>query len=204
VVVVKRTLLVIALTAMLGTMGLSSATAADATCTRGDVQALANAAASIARKHFNGLNGHSDPWPDCQFRLYDDNDDENSPDAPEIPHVFTDQDYILAGVLAFEFFEFLDPPDYGHAAAVAFIDTFQPRLFFGSVSTPDADLAEVPLSATPHKGGALPLGNAIIIHHYAIFAPGSLTPGTYKFRTEFSDSIFGDSTAYGVITIVHG
>lgn len=198
----RHVLMATALLASWAVLPAQPTAAAAALCTRGDVQAMANSAAAIARKHFNELPGHSEPWPDCQFRLYDDNDDETSPDAPEVPHVFTDRDFILAGVLAFEFRDVLDRPTYDRAAAIESIRSFVPRFYWGPSTSEDSELVEIPLEITPYKGGALPLGNAILVHHYAIFEPGELAPGTYHWRTDWTDPVFGDGTARGTVVIV--
>ncbi len=143
----------------------------------------------------------------CQFRIFDENDDFTdpfgNPDNPEIPHVFTDKDYILAGIALFEGYEFFDRPEYDRNAAIGFLNLVVDRFFFGTAATPDADLEEIALTQTNYRDFVVEaFGHIVATHKYHIFSPGALAPGEYKFRLEETFPSFPDFAARGVVVIL--
>jgi hypothetical protein len=167
-------------------------------CTKGDVAMLAVAGPHIAKAYFSGSRSRlAETWPRCQFRLYDDNDAEDAPDNPEIPHVFSVNDYFLAGLFLFD-----NRPVRERAAAIADFEQVVIRFYFGP-GNPGAKLREVPLKRVCCGYIVLPEfgGLNLWVHHYAIFEPGKLAPGTYRWRAVVND--FGEITiSHGAVTIV--
>jgi hypothetical protein len=173
---------------------------------------MADRSFQVARFHFNHpagsewLNNRADHiWEDCQFRFYDDNDDENSPDNPEVPHVFSTRDYVLGGILIFEFrkgpYVFIPGPKFDRAAAIAEMKTIKDRIFWGPTTASDDALNEIPVTIGPYHDGLLPLGPAVGNQRYIIFPPRSLAPGKYKWRWEQVDPLFGVGVYHGAVTI---
>lgn len=177
----------------------------DQRCTKGDVTALAKAGPHVAKAYFGGSHSrHAMTWPRCQFRLYDDNDTGPAPDNPEIPHVFTVNDYFLAGLFLFD-----NRPARERAAAIADFATVDIHFYFGPSHLSDAALPEIPLSRTccgyVVLAGPDPIpdfgGRNLWMHHYTIFKPGSLAAGTYRWRSVISDPT-ETSVYYGSVTIL--
>lgn len=174
-------------------------------CTKGDVTALAVAGPHVAKAYFGGSQSrHGQIWPRCQFRLYDDNDTGAGPDNPEIPHVFTVNDYFLAGIFLFD-----NRPVRERKAAIADFAKVGIRFYFGPSNLPDAELREVPLRRVccgyVVLAGPDPIpdfgGLNLWIHHYAIFEPGSLDAGTYRWRAVVDD-LSETTVDYGSVTIL--
>jgi hypothetical protein len=181
----------------------SPATAGTDRCTQGDVQGIAQAgfqgaSLNIGRGSTAGLGG---TWAECQFRLFDDNEDP--PDTPEIPHVFTDDDYILGGIYEFEDYGYLDRPDYDRAAAIEYVKSVVTTMYWGTADTPDANLAQIELSESPFRDTVF-AGFAHFVGHqrYHIFEPGDLEPGEYKWRLEHDDPVLGSFVARGSVIIL--
>jgi hypothetical protein len=202
--VVLRCVVAALLVAMSGLLAAPSTEAAapGQECTRGDAQAVAEAGPHFAKAFFEGSpSAAAETWARCQFRLYDDNDPLEDPDNPEIPHVFTVNDFFLAGIF---YFEGIDPGQH-RADAIASLDVAASRFYFGPSTTPDADLPQVPLTRTGYRDAVLPLfdGHNIWVHDYAIFEPGELAPGEYRWRAEVGFP--GDISVYfGAVTILVG
>jgi hypothetical protein len=172
-------------------------------CSQGDALALATAgfqgaSLNLGKGSTAGLGG---AWADCQFRLFDDNEDP--PDSPEVPHVFSDQDYILGGIYIFEDYSFLDRPEYDRAAAIDYVNSVSSTFFWGSASTPDEDLAELVLDRSAFRDTVF-AGSAHLVgqQRYHIFEPGDLAPGEYRWRLEYDDPIFGSFVAHGSVIIL--
>jgi hypothetical protein len=104
-------------------------------------------------------HGPGSSWQDCQFRFYDDNDE----DDPEVPHVFSDKDYFIGAIALFEFYDAFQRPDFDRAAAVASLEAITTRVFFGPASIPDAALPEL----------AVPERQPGRRHHKAVSRPRS-------------------------------
>lgn len=168
------------------------------TCSGGDARALAQAGPHFARKFLeSSSSAAAGIWVSCQFRLYDDNEPEDDPDNPEIPHVFTVNDFFLAGIFYFEDVG----RDQHRNAAISVLGSHVSRFYFGPSSTPDAQLPQIQLTRTGYRGAVLPLvgGHVVWIHDYVIFEPGSLAPGDYHWRAELDTSVY-----FGAVTIVAG
>ena len=187
--------------------GAPSAVSAPDNCTSGDAQAIAQAGLQFAGRALGG-QPHGEPaaatskWSDCQFRLYDDNDEDN----PEIAHVFSEDDWVVGAVAYFITDAELLLVGGTPRSATAYIDTWTTHLYFGPASLPDASLPEVSLATTSYKSTQLPgLGEKYIWRQvYAIMPAGSLAPGTYRYRMEQSipDGPFaGTFEARGTIVI---
>jgi hypothetical protein len=184
-------------------IGVTPANAGSDHCTQGDVQALANAGFQGASLNlgFGSAAGVGGSWANCQFRLFDDNEDP--PDAPEIPHVFTDRDYVLGGIFEFEDYGFLDRPDYDRAAAIEYVKSITTNMYWGTVDTPDGNLVEIQLTESPFRDTVFAGFAHLVGHHrYHIFKPGDLEPGEYKWRLEHDDSVFGSFVARGSVIIL--
>jgi hypothetical protein len=190
----------------------SSASASTLPCTKADVEVLAHRFFDVARLHFTHppatpwLNRWADHiWVDCQFRLYDDNDDPSSPDSPEVPHVFSTRDYVLGGIVIFETreapFEFIPGPEFDRAGAIAGMKTWTDRVFWGPASVGDDALEEIPVTVGPYQDGVSPFGAAVGNQRYFIFPPGSLAPGEYKWRYEQHAPPYPDESVRGSVVI---
>lgn len=196
----KRALTALIAATLLSTL-LAMPAAGSQYCTKGDVQGLVNSLElSFELNRFQGVTtGLGGAFARCQFRIFDENDEDN----PEVPHVFTEKDYVLAGIALFEGYEFLDRPDYDRDAAIDLLNSAVDRFFFGTADTPDADLEEIALTQTNYRdfvGEAF--GHIVATHKYYIFSPGSLAPGEYKFRHEETFPGFPDFVARGVVVIL--
>jgi hypothetical protein len=156
-------------------------------CTHGDAEAIAQAGLQFAGRALGG-QPHGEPaaatskWSECQFRLYDDNDEDN----PEVAHVFSEDDWIVGAVAYFITDSELILVGGTPRSATAYIDTWTTHLYFGPSSLPDASLPEVSLATTGYKSTQLPgLGEKYVWRQvYAIWPAGSLAPGTYRYRLE--------------------
>jgi hypothetical protein len=143
-------------------------------------------------------------WANCQFRLYDDNDGE-TPDAPEIPHVFSSNEPFLAGNLAWLTRDELKSMGLSLEAGIRFLKAAEDRLFWGRSGGP---LAEVPLVHTRYRVVHDTEGDGwlVINQRYFVFERGSLSPGTYKWRQE-QRGWAGDPQVYvttGTVVITDG
>ena len=195
----KRVVTTLVAGALLSTL-LAVPAAGNQYCTKGDVQGLVNALELSPE-----LLG--DAFGRCQFRIFDENDDPNdpfgNPDNPEIPHVFTDKDYILAGIALFEGYEFFDRPEYDRNAAIDLLNMVADRFFFGTADTLDGDLEEMALTQTNYRDFVVEAyGHIVATHKYHIFSPGSLAPGEYKFRHEQTFPGFPDFVARNAVVIL--
>jgi hypothetical protein len=142
-------------------------------------------------------------FANCQFRLYDDNDGE-TPDSPEVPHTFSDDEWFMAGVLTWMTKEDLKDEGLTKKQGSDTINNVVDRLFLGESGGP---LVEVPLESTEIRTVHDPEYKWLIINqHYAVFPPGSLAPGTYSWRAELG--AFGDtdetSIIHGVLIVTDG
>lgn len=189
----------LAIAALLGAAGMGTGTVAGASppsgserCTATDSWFMAHAgfevayfaaSDSAATPRLNALADHI--WEDCQFRLYDDNDEENDADNPEIPHVFSEDDYFLGGIL-YVYFHVELGPAFTRAEALAEMKTATDRFFWSPATVPDGSLDEIPVITGRYRDGLLPLGRAVGNHRYIIFPPGSHAPGEYNWRWEHS------------------
>ena len=202
----KRILCALILMTAVLTVGVDTpATAATKPCSRGDAEAMARSGIQFGGRYLGG-QPHGAPaasahrWEDCQFRLYDDNDQ----DDPEVPHIFSDQDTFLAGIFYF-LFDFEIDEFFGgdRKLAIADLESVSERFFFGPATLPDESLPEVPLTQTSYRGAQLPTigGQLVYTHLYATFPAGSLVAGKYKYRfeQEYAGELF---VARGVVTIV--
>ena len=173
------------------------AASSDGRCTKGDVQRLANAGPIAGLHSREGLEtGPAGTWENCQFRLYDDT----------TTHVFSDEDYFLAGIFFFLSYDEFDRLGIDRAGAIALLEGFIPRFFWGPAGTPDADLEEIALTSTSFRDTRIAPelgGHVVYNHNYTIFEPGSLQPGDYVFRWDQHDDE-GDFTVRGSVTIVDG
>ena len=170
-------------------------------CSKGDAQIIANAGIQAVQQRSGVVHGPGSSYQDCQFRFYDDNDDEG---APEVPHVFTDKDYFIGAIALFEFYDSFQRPAYDRAGAITYLNTISTRVFFGPASMPDAALPELALTNTKYRDGVF-IGDgihAVIGYRYMIFTPGSLAPGEYKWRFEAKDLVVEDPPLHGTIIIV--
>jgi hypothetical protein len=186
----------------------ATALAAPDHCTRGDAQAIAQAGLQFGGRALGG-QPHGEPaastrkWTDCQFRLYDDNDQ----DDPEVAHVFSEDDWVVGAVASFVYYSEFPLVGGTRAAATDYLDTFVDHFYFGPASTPAADLPEVPLATTSYRAMQFPgFGERAVWNHvYVIFPAGSLSPGTYTYRLESSipDGPFaGEFESTGTIVIL--
>ncbi len=198
--VVKRLVTLVFALALMAVVLVSPASATQAKpCSTGDAQIIANAGIQAVLERSGVTHGPGSTWGNCQFRFYDDNDE----DDPEVPHVFSDTDYFIGAIAQFEFYDTFQRPDYDRAAAIAFLETVTNRVFFGPASTPDAALPELALTETHYRDGVfVETGEHVVIgYRYHIFTPGSLAPGEYKWRFEEAGP-FGEGTNRGTIIIV--
>ena len=155
----------LALAALLGITGISStpsvaavaAPAGDDRCTASDVQRLAHHIFDVVTLAWTDDGSAEEAqadhlFEDCQFRLYDDNDPEDNPDNPEIPHVFSEDDYFLAGISAGYTYAELEELGFTRAEAIAEMNKFTDRFFWGPATATDAELEEIKLASTPYLG----------------------------------------------------
>lgn len=192
----RRPVLVVAMTAIMLGVVVAPAGAADEICTSGDVQRMVGAMQQA-------FGTGSEAAERCQFRLYDGNDDV--PDAPEVPHVFTDQDWVLAGILQWSPRDVLDEFGLKRADGVDYLtNDVVDRFFWGPKGE---TLDEIPLTHTNYRGFVFADGGGRLVgnHRYHVFAPGSLDPGEYEWRWEYYDFFFGDYfEAFGEVHIEPG
>lgn len=204
---VHAALTALATMAMTLAFGVSTAVSAPAHCTRGDVQAIAQAGPQFGTRVL-GVQPHGESaastrkWVDCQFRLYDDNDEND----PEVPHVFSEDDWIVGGVAPFIFYSEFPLVGGSRRSATAYMDTWTTRFYFGPASLADAELPEVSLTETSYADAQFPaLGDRVVWKQvYVIFPAGSLAPGTYRFRSEDlvpDGFLAGEGVARGLIVI---
>ena len=142
-------------------------------------------------------------FANCQFRLYDDNDAE-TPDSPEVPHTFADDEWFVAGVLTWITKEELKSAGITKKQAVSMMDDIVDRLFLGVEGGP---LVEIPIEATEYRTEHDRATKWLIIkHHYHVFEPGSLVPGTYEWRAEASGFADAQETfvTHGTLIITDG
>jgi len=178
---------ILAATTVVLSPSVPAAVAAPDHCTRGDAQAIAEAGYQFGGRLLGG-QPHGAPaastrkWADCQFRLYDDNDDDN----PEVAHAFSEDDWIVGAISYFLYYSEFPLVGETRADATAYLDTWTEHFYFGPASLPDANLPEVSLTKTAYRNMQLPgLGERTVWNHtYAIWPAGSLAPGTYRFRFE--------------------
>jgi len=185
----KRILGGLALAALICVGGVSAPVTASGPardrCTFAEIQRFVHAGFEVARLSFNhpdaspGAAQADHIWDDCQFRFYDNNDEDN----PEVPHVFSEDDYFLAGVFIFYFHEDLSG-EFDRADAIADMAKSTDRFFWGPSTATDSELQEMAITYGPYKDGLLPLGPAVGAHWYIIFPPGSQEPGEYRWRYE--------------------
>ena len=207
----------LALAALLGITGISStpsvaavaAPAGDDRCTASDVQRLAHHIFDVVTLAWTDDGSAEEAqadhlFEDCQFRLYDDNDPEDNPDNPEIPHVFSEDDYFLAGISAGYTYAELEELGFTRAEAIAEMNKFTDRFFWGPATATDAELEEIELASTPYLDAFL--GDDLIVgnHIYVLFKANKLDPGDYKWRWEVSFPGEGTGVTYGAVTITPG
>lgn len=167
-------------------------------CRKADVQSVASGTIAVAKQSFRGGElGSAGAWS-CQFRLYDDNDEND----PEVPHVFTADDWFLGGIFEWVSGSEMETLGFDHAAAVAYLDSIQERLFWREQG---AEWVELPLSQTSRRSVLAPWGEvlSVVQHRYHIFAAGSLEPGVYEWRWEVDDPLSPPpGTAFGEVHIL--
>jgi hypothetical protein len=194
------------------TMVIASGAVASATsnrCTRGDVEGLTSAGFQGAKHALvQGLTvGSGDAWSNCQFRLYDDNDDPNDSffgpmvDNPEVPHIYTDEDYFLAGIFHWATEDDLEVLDISRNEAISVLKIFEDRFFWGPKGS---ELEEIPLTHTNYRSLNSIFGWLVVNHRYHIFEPGSLAVGEYEWRWETWDPFQGPFVAHGDVNIIDG
>src|SRR5262245_23885279 len=122
----RRAISSLAVAGMLGLIATAPVgAAADPACTRGDVQALATGTYPIYRRgDFGRETGSGNAWL-CGFRLYDGNDDEENPDNPEVPNVFSTKDWFLGGIFMWITREDMESLGYNRADAVAYMNSIE-------------------------------------------------------------------------------
>lgn len=193
----SATLLALLLAAPVGAAGDGSTSI----CTKGDVQSIASGTIPVAIQSDRGGDlGSAGAWS-CQFRLYDGNDEDE--DNPEVPHVFSADDWFLGGIFQWLSRAEMEALGFGRAEAVASLDSIQDHLFWRERG---GEWAELPLTQTSRRSVLAPWGEVLtVVHHrYHIFAAGSLEPGVYEWRWENYDLLYDppDFTAYGEVHIV--
>jgi len=212
---VKRLLSGLALFALLTIPVISSNQSAAAAspqsadrCTATDVQRIAHHFFDFATD-WSGDGSPEDLYADhlfvnCQFRLYDSNDPEDNPDNPEIPHVFSEGDYFLAGIAGWYTYAELEDLGFTRADAIAEMNKYTDRFFWGPATATDAELKEINLKSTPYLDGFLGDDPIVGNHIYVIFKPNKHEPGEYKWRWEVSFAGEGTGYFYGAVTITPG
>ncbi|TFD46355.1 hypothetical protein E3T55_17230 [Cryobacterium frigoriphilum] len=184
---------------------------ADDRCTASDVQRIAH--------HFYdfGSDWTEDGSPeaiyaahlfeDCQFRFYDNNDPEDNPNSPEIPHVFSQGGYFLGGIANWFTASEFEAEGLTESEAVALMKTWTDRVFWGPATATDAELKEIKVATTPYGDAFLdeddPLAgkhSSVGNHRYVIFKANTLEPGDYRWRWERAA---GGATYvfYGAVTV---
>jgi hypothetical protein len=166
------------------TAGSSPAAAnADDVCTASLVHRFANNGPQGAREYFvdESTEGLGAAWAYCQFRLYDDNDEEASPDAPEVPHVFSEDDWFLGGILIWLERRDLEVLGFNHQEGIEFLKEIEERFYFGRQGS---RLVEMPLRQSRYQDVVIDpsLGPLLINQRYHIFPAESLSPGMYEWR----------------------
>ena len=123
-------------------------------------------------------------WVNCQFRLYDDNDGETNPDAPEVPHVFSNGEFLGGILLVGANCDELKSLGWTIKQGIEDMEKVGDRLYWGASG---ASPARIPLEHTKYRVVPDPeYGWLVITHRYHVFKPGSLSPGTYEWRWEQS------------------
>ena len=82
-------------------------------------------------------------WADCQFRLYDDNDE----DDPEVAHVFSDEDWIVGAISYFLYYSEFPLVGGTRADATAYMDTWTEHFY----SVPRRFLTQTCLRVCPSR-----------------------------------------------------
>jgi hypothetical protein len=200
---VRRAISLLVIPTLLAISSVATVAAADAdTCTKGNVQGLARSAMAVAKQTFKGReHGSGNSWS-CQFRLYDGNDDENNPDNPEVPDVFGETDWFLGGVFLWLTSGDLADLGWSKAEGRAFLESAViDRLFWRSQG---GTWSELGLTRTVSHGTRAPWGEVLplLTHTYFVFEAGSLAPGTYEWRWEWQDPVFGSDTVYGEVQVL--
>ena len=101
-------------------------------CKKADIERVINEAAPRTKQ---------DPklqksFDNCQFRFYDDNDGELSPDLPEIPHVFSEDEWFLGGVLYWLTRDDLETMNLNRKQGKEYLAQAEDRLFWGPAAEP--------------------------------------------------------------------
>jgi hypothetical protein len=177
----RRALAIIAAFLLLSAPAAGSAT--DYQCTKGDIESLIHAGPQAVKLHLfmDKTQGPGGAWKECQFRLYDDNDDEASPDDPEVPHIFSANDWFLGGVLFFLTRDEWESMGLDRDGAIDWLEQGSDQLFWAKKGE---SLTEVSLEETSYRN-AVPdssFGLLVVKHRYHLFEAGSLQPGTYEWR----------------------
>ena len=200
----------LALAALLSISGVSSTSSEgtvaspDNRCTAADVQ-------RVAHHFYDFANDWTDDgsaqdvyanhlFVDCQFRLYDNNDPEDNPDTPEIPHVFAEDEYFLGGVANWLTDAELEAAGFTRAEGIAYLKTLTDRFFWGPATTTDAQLQEIKVATTPYLDNIFAEEQTVGNHRYIVFKANRLDPGDYKWRFERTDEN-GTFATYGAVTI---
>jgi hypothetical protein len=173
------------LAGLMSVAGTPAAAATSERCGAGLAHRFAQNGWDGARQYlFQGsTEGLGGAWAYCQFRLYDDNDDEASPDAPEIPHVFSVDDWFVAGILFYVTRDELAQLGFDRRQGIDYLTPSLNRFAFGRSGQP---LVDVPLQQTRFVDTVInpELGELLVTQHYHVFRAGSLLPGTYEWRWE--------------------
>ena len=166
-------------------------------CDRTDINTLIQAAPRTTQ-----TAEFDEAWANCQFRLYDDNDGETNPDQPEIPHVFSERDYILGGILLWWTRDELTSMGWTKQQGIEDMEKVGDRVLWGAKG---AKPARIPLSSTDYRVVRDPeYGWLVITHRYLVFKPGSLSPGTYEWRWEQSYQGEVVGVTMGTVIITRG
>ena len=183
----RRSIIALAMTAMMMGVVVAPAGAGDQVCTQGDVARMIDAMPQA----FATQSAAAD---DCQFRLYD-----------ESLHVYSENDWFLAGILEWSPRDVLDELGLKRADGVDYLTNNVVDTFF--LGPKGGTLEEIPLTHTNYRGTVFDDGGGRLVmnHRYHIFSPGSLEPGEYEWKSVYDDSLFGDHfEAYGEFHIVEG
>ena len=207
----------LALAALLSITGISSTVSAaaapspatDDRCSASDVQRLAHHIFDVVTLAWTESGSAEEAeadhlFEDCQFRLYDDNDPEETPDNPEIPHVFAEDEYFLGGIS--HWFTPADLEEYGftRAEAIAEMKKATDKFFWGPATAADPQLKQIKVATTPYLDAFLGEGNPMVGNHrYVLFKANRLDPGDYKWRWERTEE--GETHIFhGAVTITPG
>jgi hypothetical protein len=192
--------LLVATTLLALAVAAPAAAAKGSSCTKGDVQGIAQGTIAVAKQIFKEReNGSGSAWL-CQFRFYDDNDGD-TPDSPEVPHVFRQGDWFLGGI--FDWMTRAEMQEFAvdRAGAAALMGSIQDRLFWREQG---GEWVELSLSETPYRSVRAPWGEILNVfrHRYHVFPGGTYEPGIYEWRV---DSVvpFMDPPAYSTYGEVH-